>query len=311
MDLTGGTILSIDTNKIIIKEASRVSWESRGIQHIKNVYEQHKRANQLAMDAAKCSLNLKRNNNNDLSIELAITATYLFYVGAHYGQVLSCTNAMKKFVKGTRFEEDICHYAEKASELLHFPDITQKIGRIDALYSIIWDKSITGTTDALLQLNNKFNVNLTNSTINSYSKILHQENRIYRLGGPKGFQLEFFINQKTTISRSMNYGKIAFFEGRLVERGPAYFERLWNIQTGHRKVFEIENGNDPKTYAIMELNEKKDRGGAYATNVGVYGKLYPINKMDEFGYRPIKTDPYGDFIMNCSLLNQYNSMESS
>ena len=150
------------------------------------------------------------------------------------------------------------------------------------------------------ELDAEFGIEKSNPTINSYSSTLHEEKRIFRFGGPSGYKIEMFVNQTVSLSRKLNYGKVAFFEGNLVEKGPNAFKRLWTKSMSHRKVYEIENGNDPKTYAIVEPDSVLDTK-ALQGELGVLGDLFPLEHMPEYGFKPYSDVEMADFLVNCSL----------
>ena len=292
--------MSVDIVKNLLKEASEVAWASKKIQTIENSHKRRASANQTAMKAAKCTLDLNRIGREEIAIETGVTSAFLFLLGGHYGQVLSSAEALHASTENTRFEEDIEYYIKEAEVKLREPDVSSVDGRLDALYSLVWKYGILGTTEAMNELYERFDLKKSNPTINSYSSTLYEEKRIFRLGGPTGYRIEMFVNQTVSLSRKLNYGKVAFFEGNLVEQGPNAFERLWTKSMSHRKVYAIENGNDPKTYAIVEPDSVYDTK-ALQGGLGVLGDLFPLKHMPDYGFKPYTDVGMADFLVNCSL----------
>lgn len=288
----------------LLSEVSKIAWESTRVARITNEHERRKTSNRLAMKSAKCTLDLIRAGREDIALETGVTTIYLFHLGEHYGQVISCSEALEDRIAGTRFEVDMECYLETAVTNMKSPNVSTKNGRLNALYSLIWEKGVLGTTEAMNEMLRRFGRWISNPTANWYSRTLHLERRAYRLGGPTGYKIEMFLNQSVSLSREKNYGKVAFFEGQLVERGPNMFRRLWKRDTGHRRVFEIENGNDPRTFAI--LAPEPEYGGrrkeSFATDeYGVLGELHPLSDMPDYGFEPILDFSMADFLANGSV----------
>ena len=293
------TILYQDIAKdALFAESSRIAWKSKEISTMKDDIERKRMANSLAMEAAKCALDFTRIGETDFAIETGITAIYLFLKGGHYLQVLSSIEGFRDKLVNTRFRGDIEYYSSEAEKCMKSPDISKRSGRLDALYRLVWEKSGIGTTDAIKKMGKLCGKTFERGTINRYTAILAREKRVYRLGGPTGFPLEIFLNQSRTLSRKMNYGKVAFFEGSLIEQGPRYFKRDWGCGVSHRKIYEIENGNDPKAYAILEAETMLNTS---IRSRGVMGHLHPISEMPNYGFIPQMDITIADFLFNCSI----------
>ena len=143
-------ILSVDIVKEkLLKKASKIGWDTTLISNIKNDHQRRKSANELAMKSAKCTLDLLRIGNKEIAIETGMNTIYLFYIGEHYSQVISSVEALKEKIIKTRFKEDADIYIEKAKEKMSKPDFSKKSDRLTALYSIIWEKAMIGTTNAV------------------------------------------------------------------------------------------------------------------------------------------------------------------
>ena len=96
--------MSADIVKSLLKEASEVAWASKKIQNIENNHKRRFFANQNAMKAAKCTLDLNRMGQEKIAIETGVISAFLFLLGGHYGQVLSSAEALHTFAENTRFE---------------------------------------------------------------------------------------------------------------------------------------------------------------------------------------------------------------
>ncbi|MCJ2669829.1 MAG: hypothetical protein LN416_04895 [Candidatus Thermoplasmatota archaeon] len=290
----------------MVSEASKVAWESTSLTRIESGHERKRVGNALAERASTLTHDLLRAGKEDLAVELGMTTTYLFHIGEHYAQVLDSVQAMKDRIKGTRFEPDMEYYVDWAKSEMEDPDTSKKSGRLAALYTLVWEKRVIGTMEAVQEMASRFGKPVSNSTVNAYSRILHEERRICRLGGPTGFRIEMFPNIRRALSRQSSYGKKAFFAGQLRERGPSTFKRQWDVDVSQRRVFEIENGNDPRAFAILtpELKYREARmvGESIANGgYGVSGELHPLHDMPDFGFEPVQDLQMADFLVDCSV----------
>jgi hypothetical protein len=291
----------------LVSAVSKIAWESKKVPKISDEIRMRETANRLAMESAKYTLDLLRLQRDDIAVESGMTAVYLFFIGEHYSQVISCSEELRERIKGTRFEDDLRDYIEDAHKSMKSPDLSKRNGKINALYSLICEKGVLGTTSAMREMKDRFKKTISNPTINLYSKLLHRQNRAYRLGGPTGYKIEMFVNQSITLSRQINYGKIAYFKGKLIERGTKHFRRLWEQDYKQRRIFEIENGNDPRAFALIDpqsqqkrfrMNENEIKKGS---ECGVFGDLHPILEIKKFGFEPVEKIQVADFLVNCRL----------
>lgn len=301
-------ILSQDIVKDdLLDKVEELSWEAKKISDEEESHERRKKANKLGMRGANYTLELLEAGKKEIALEIGMNSIFLFYIGRHFGQVLNSIEALYDYAQGTRFEEDISYYRSKTKKRMNNFE-NEKIDAMDALYTLIWKNGILGTTEAHKKMKEKYNIKRTNPSINKYSDLLAEENRIYRLGGPSGYPIEMFIDQTVSLSREMSYGKTAFFEGYLKEKGPDNFKRLWDETDSNARVFEIENGTNPSAFAILESPIEAPYFDGTITDkieLGIFGELHPIQDMPDYGFRPKQSEVRSDFIVNCEVRGEF------
>lgn len=269
--------------------------------------DKRKKANELGYKSVKNILELLRLGNSEIAIEIGMTAIQMFSDGHNYHQVLSCIEGLRNHFRQSRLEEDVIDYETSAKTALE-PNPETIEGRIDILYSLVWENGCLGTSDAM-----KFYKELTGSPISEptiliYSKMLKFEQRILSFGGPTGRPIEMFPNNSISLNRTDSYEKKNFFEGNLRAK-TSLFETIWDAP--YRKnsvVYEIENGNDPRVFALIEPGKSippkyKNLGGLsnISSKSGVEGTLHPIRNMPKFGFKPIKDINDADFLAECKV----------
>lgn len=303
-------ILSINTTDDLIRKCSEIAWSAKSNHEKADGTDKRKNANELGYRAVKHILELLRIGDSELAIEIGITAIQMFSDGKNYHQVLSCIEGLRNHFEQSRLEDDTIYYENSAKISLENLDPKTLDGRMDILYNLVWENGCLGTSDAMRFFKEKTGEPICEPTILSYSKILKFEHRIISYGGPTGRPIEMFPNNSISLNRKDSYEKVNFFEGNLKAKSNL-FKPVWD--SPHRKnaiVYEIENGNDPRVFALIEpgisIPPKIKKLGGLSNMLsmsGVEGMLHPIVSMPKFGFKPIKEINDADFLTECKVLS--------
>lgn len=298
---------TINKNELLHK-CTETAWHAISIHNKADGQEKRREANELGYKAVKQILELLRIGNSEVAIDIGMTAIQMFFDGHNYHQVLSCIEGLRDSFNQSRLSEDITDYEISSENALINPDPRETEGRIDLIYSLIWEKGCLGTSDAIRLYKERTHLTISEPTIVRYCKTLRFERRILSHGGPTGRPYEMFPNNSISLNRGGSYEKVNFFEGALKAKNNL-FEQIWDIP--HRqntRVYEIENGNDPRVFALIEPGKSislnfKGLGGIsnMPSKLGVEGTLHPINCMPIFGFKPIKEINDADFLTECKV----------
>ncbi len=311
MGLRKGSILSINTisDEGLILKSSRIAWNAVSVHKMSEGTEKRKKANELGYNASKLILELLRTNNSDTAIEIGMTAIQMFSDGHNYYQVISCIEGLKGLFENSRLKEDVLYYETSTKDIISNYNPRTREDRIDIVYKLIWENGSIGTSNAIKFYKKRTHQKICEPTIVSYCRMLKYEQRILSLGGPTGIPIEMFPNNAISLNRESSYNKVNFFEGELKMK-TNLFKPIYNLP--HRKnttVYEIENGNDPRVFALIEPGKSispryKDWGGItnMPSKLGVEGTLHPIELMPEFGFKLIINDIFdADFLTDCKI----------
>ncbi|MCZ7399619.1 MAG: hypothetical protein O8C62_08075 [Candidatus Methanoperedens sp.] len=292
-----------------ILKCSETSWRAVTIHKMTDGTEKRKMANELGYNAVKLILELLRSGNSEIAIEIGMAAIQMFFDGHNYHQAISCIERLREPLEDSRLKEDVIEYETYSKDALKSSIIETVDNRIDILYSLIWENGCMGTSDAIKFFEKRTKSTITEPTILSYCKVLKFEQRIISFGGPTGRPIEMFPNNSISLNREVSYNKKNFFEGNLIAKNNL-FKPNWDVPNRkNTRVYEIENGNDPRVFALIEPGESitskfKHLGGIsnMSHKLGVEGKLHPIKSIPEFGYEIIKNINDADFLTECKVV---------
>ena len=290
----------------LIRKCTETSWYAVSIHKLAEGTQKRKRANELGYDTTRLILELLRMGDSDIAIEIGMTAIQMFSDGHNYHQVLSCIERLKNLFEGSRLEEDVVDFETSAKNALENTNPRTKEDRVDILYSLVWEKGSIGTSDAMKFYKERTHKPISEPTIVSYCKMLKFEKRILSFGGPTGRPIEMFPNNSISLNRGGTYGKPSFFEGLLMPKG-MLFEAIWDLPRRNALVYEVENGNDPRVFALIEPGKSippRFKGGISELSqklVGVEGRLHPIKVLPEFGFKLISGINDADFLTECKV----------
>jgi len=221
--------------------------------------------------------------------------------------VLSCIEKLRSLFEGTRLEDDVVDFENSAKNVLGQTNTRTKEDRIDILYSLVWEKGSIGTSDAMKFYKERTQSTISEPTIVSYCNMLKFEHRILSFGGPTGRPIEMFPNNSVSLNREGTYDKVNFFEGNLIPKSNL-FEAIWDApQRKNTRVYEVENGNDPRVFALIEpgksITRRFNMGGIskMSSKLGVEGRLHPIKVIPEFGFKLIVNINDADFLTECKV----------
>jgi len=303
--------LSTDLNNEtdLILKCSETSWRAVSIHKMADGSEKRKMANELGYNTVKLILELLRSGNSEIAIEIGMAAIQMFFDGHNYHQTISCIERLREPFEDSRLKDDIIEYETNSKKALKSSITETMDDRIDFLYSLIWENGCMGTSDAIKFFKTRTQLPICEPTILSYSKILKYEHRILSFGGPTGRPIEMFPNNSISLNREVSYNKKNFFEGKLIAKSNL-FKPNWNVPNRkNTRVYEIENGNDPRVFALIEPGESitskfKHLGGIsnMPNKLGVEGKLHPIKSIPEFGYEIINNINDADFLTECKVV---------
>ena len=301
--------LSINTTNEndLIRKCTETSWYAVSIHKMADGAEKRKKANELGYNTARLILEVLRIGKSDIAIEVSMTAIQMFSDGHNYHQVLSCIEKLRGLFEGSRLEDDVVDVETSAKNALGKTNTRTKEDKIDILYSLVWEKGSIGTSDAMKLYKERTHSTICATTIASYCKMLKFEHRILSFGGPTGRPIEMFPNNSVSLNRESTYDKVNFFEGKLIPKSNL-FEAIWDApQRKNTLVYEVENGNDPRVFALIEPGKSIPRRfnlegiSKMSSKLGVEGRLHPIKVMSEFGFKLIVNINDADFLTECKV----------
>ena len=292
----------------IIRKCTETAWDAVFVHKMPEGSEKRKKANELGHTASKLILDLIRIEDSDFAVEIGMTAIQMFFDGHNYHQVLACIEGLKEFTTNSRLLEDVIEYKKVAINSINNFHPKTKEDKIDILYNLVWEKGCIGTTDSIKIYKKRTNLPISEPTIVSYCKMLKYEHRILLFGGPTGIPIEMYPNNSISLNRKSSYEKVNFFEGNLTIKNNL-FKPVWESpKRKNTNVYEIENGNDPRVFALIEPgisipHKYKSLGGIskMPPKLGVEGKLFSSEVMPQYGFKFVENIQDADFLTDCKI----------
>ena len=300
----------IDTinQNVIIRKCTETAWDAVFVHKMPEGSEKRKKANELGHTASKLILDLIRIGDSDFAVEIGMTAIQMFFDGHNYHQVLASIEGLREFTINSRLLEDVIEYDELAINAIKNSHPKTKDDKVDFLYNLVWEMGCIGTTDSIKIYKKRTNLPISEPTIVSYCRMLKYEHRILLFGGPTGRPIEMYPNNSISLNRKSSYAKVNFFEGILTIKNNL-FKPVWESpKRKNTNVYEIENGNDPRVFALIEpgisISQKYKNSGGISkmpSKLGVEGKLFPLEVMPQYGFELVKNIKDADFLTECKI----------